>query len=358
MRRLILLSAFAVLTLYVTVAAAAQGTCSTVVDQALADLSNNCGDLPRNTACYGYNHVIAAFFDNAFVPSAFNQPNDRVDLASLESITTSPLNVDTSEWGIAVLKLQADLPDALPGQAVTFLLLGDVQLKTGVVPGSDQNPMQAIYFTTGIADTKCSEAPDSSLIIQGPQNITVNLQVNGAKVQFGSTLLFRSTENSSMECGVLDGSARVGGPDGQVIPAGFAARVPLDSDLHIDGDWGSNQTLADADAQALQVLRQVKEGVLNYSPDVPTPEEVNLMGALDTRLVSALDPHLLRQMVHLLVLEGADSTVVAALDVRGLRQFIVAHQLQLSAADRATFPDNFYSDLLKAIDDYLNPQGG
>ena len=292
------------------------------------------------------------------MPAAFNQPNDRVDLAALQSITTSPLNVDTSQWGIAVLKLQADLPDALPGQAVTFLLLGDVQLKSGVVPGSDQNPMQAIYFTTGIADTKCSEAPASSLIIQGPENITVNLQVNGANVQFGSTLLFRSTEDSSMECGVLDGSAVVGGADGQVIPAGFAARVPLDRNLNIDGDWGANQTLADADAQALQVLRQVPEGVLNYTPNVPTPEEVDLMGALDPRLVSALDPHMLRQMVHLLSLEGADSTVVAALDTRGLRQFIVAHHLQLSAADRATFPDNFYSDLLKALDDYLNPQGG
>ena len=358
MRRLILLCAFAVLTLYVTVAASAQGTCSTVVDQALADLSNNCGNLPRNTACYGYNHVIAAFFDNAFVPSAFNQPDDRVDLAALKSITTSPLDVSTSDWGIAVLKLQADLPDALPGQAVTFLLLGDVHLETGVVPGSDQNPMQAIYFTTGIADTKCTEAPASSLIIQGPENITVNLQVNGANVQFGSTLLFRSTENSSMECGVLDGSALVGGPDGQVIPAGFAARVPLDSKLNIDGDWSSNRTLADADAQALQVLRHIKEGVLDYSPDVPTPEEVDLIGALDPRLVSAFDPHLLRQMVNLLVLEGADSTVVAALDVRGLRQFIVAHHLQVSAADRATFPDNFYRDLLKALDDYLYPQGG
>ncbi len=354
MRRLIFISAFALLTLYVTVVASAQGagTCSTVVNQALSDLSNNCGDLTRNSACYGYNHVVATFFDNAFTPSAFTHPNDRVELAALQSIATTPLNIDTAEWGIAVLKLQADLPDALPGQAVTFLLLGDVHLETGVAQDSDDHPMQAIYFTTGIGDTKCSDAPESSLIIQGPENITVHLQVNGANVQFGSTLLFRSTDNSTMECGVLDGSARVGGAEnGQVIPAGFAARVPLDETLHTNGDWGGNQTLEDGDAAALQVLRRIPDGVLNYTPNVPTPEEIDLLGALDPRLVNALDPHMLREMVHLLLLEGADSTVVSALDVRGLRQFILTRQDQVSDEDRAALPYNFMRDFLIALDD-------
>ncbi len=70
--------------------------------------------MPRNTACYGYNHVVADFFTDAFTPAAFDQPNDRIDLASLQSITTSPLDVTTSQWGIAVLKVQANRPMRCP----------------------------------------------------------------------------------------------------------------------------------------------------------------------------------------------------------------------------------------------------
>ena len=54
-----------------------QETCASFVDQALAQLSSNCGDLTRNSACYGYNNVTATFFE-PFTPDAFTQPNDRV----------------------------------------------------------------------------------------------------------------------------------------------------------------------------------------------------------------------------------------------------------------------------------------
>ncbi|MFN8564536.1 MAG: hypothetical protein U0703_23605 [Anaerolineae bacterium] len=274
MRRWVVVAAFLVLSVAVAAGVTAQETCSSFVNEALAQLSTNCGDLSRNSACYGFDHVIATFFA-PLTTDAFTHPNDRVELESLQSITTSPLDVQTSQWGIAVIKAQANLPDALPGQAVTFLLLGDVHLQTGVEQGSDMQPMQAVYFTTGIGDTRCSDAPQSSLIIQGPKDITVDLRVNGADISLGSTAIFRSTANNTMECGVIDGAAHVGGGD-QVIPAGFAARVPLDEQLNTNGDWGGNQPLEGQDAEALQILRDVPEGVLNYAPDVPTPDEIAL----------------------------------------------------------------------------------
>ena len=335
MRRLLIFAIFAVLSFYVVANVAAQDTCSTFVSQALDQLSVNCGDLPRNSACYGYNNVQATF-SQAFTPDFFTHPDDRVDLAALQSIETAPLDPVTSQWGIAVLKVQADLPDSLPGQAVTFLLLGDVHLTTGVEQGSDQNPMQAIYFTTGISGTKCSDAPDPSLIIQGPENITVNLRVNGADVQFGSTLIFRSGENNTMSCGVLDGMARVGAGDGQVIPAGFAARVPLDAQLNTDGDWGDNQPISDSAAAALQVLKDVPDGVLNYIPDVPTPEEVAILASLDPDLLSSYDPHELRAVVHLLIAEGVTPDMTAEWSAATLDRFIADHAEALAAALEAS----------------------
>ena len=147
MHRIMIFLAFVTLSLVVVASVAAQGTCGDFVNQALQALSTNCGDMSRNSACYGYNNVTATFA-NALSPDAFSHPNDRVDLADLQTITTMPLDVQTSQWGIAVMKAQANLPDALPGQAVTFLLLGDVQVKTGVTQGSDMKPMQLNARTT------------------------------------------------------------------------------------------------------------------------------------------------------------------------------------------------------------------
>ena len=253
------------------------------------------------------------------------------------------------------MKAQANLPDALPGQAVTFLLLGDVSVTTGVETGSDLKPMQAVYFTTGIGDTKCSDAPASSLIIQGPKDITVNLRVNGAEIELGSTALFRSEANNTMSCGVIDGAALVGGS--QVIPAGFTARVPLDQQLNTNGDWGGNQALPDQDAAALQILRDVPDGVLNYTPDVPTPAEVNLLAALDARLVSALDSDILRDMVRLLLAAGATPEMVAEWDVPALRNYLANHADRLASAtvepEATAEPTETLPDVLSALDSYI-----
>jgi hypothetical protein len=360
MRRLVLFMGFLLLSLtIVSSVVVAQSACSDMVNKALQDLSNTCGNLNRNSACYGFNHVTATFAAG-LTPQVFNQPDDRVGIDSLQSITTSPLDVQTSQWGIAVMKIQANLPDALPGQAVTFLLFGDVHLQTGVTPGSDMKPMQAVYFTTGIGDTKCNDVPQSSLIIQGPKNVRVDLNVNGAAVNFGSTLVFRSTTHSTMSCGVLDGSAIVG-VDKDYIPAGFAARVPLDSSLKVNGDWSGNETIDSQDAASLQILKNIPQGVLNYTPDVPTPQEVDVMGALDPALVAALDPHVMRDMVHILVAEGATSQAIAVWDTPTLRTFIannaaqyLASATEQPAATETPTPNDTLQGVLNTLDQYTN----
>jgi hypothetical protein len=59
---------------------------------------------------------------------------DRTALIDLETIRTTPLNLALDRWGIAVMNVQANVPNTLPGQAVTFLLLGDAQVENRVVP--------------------------------------------------------------------------------------------------------------------------------------------------------------------------------------------------------------------------------
>lgn len=108
-------------------------TCSALVQQALTDVGTNCGDLGRNTACYGYNRVEATFTE-AVAEDFFSKPSDQSTLATLQTVQTAPLDVDLDQWGVAVLSVQANIPNTLPGQAVKFILLGDTQIENAVSP--------------------------------------------------------------------------------------------------------------------------------------------------------------------------------------------------------------------------------
>src|SRR5262249_19004022 len=54
-----------------------------------------------------------------------------------------------------------------------------------------QTPMQAFYLRTGIGEPECAEAPDNGLLVQGPENININITVNGADIELGSSGMLR-----------------------------------------------------------------------------------------------------------------------------------------------------------------------
>src|SRR5690606_15410768 len=101
-------------------------TCSELVTLAETSVGLVCDALGRNQACYGNRTVNVEFQpDTNFT---FQQSGDVVDLLAVSRLSTAPLNRETRDWGIAVLKAQANLPDAMPGRNVTFLLFGDTTI--------------------------------------------------------------------------------------------------------------------------------------------------------------------------------------------------------------------------------------
>ncbi len=248
-------------------------TCPALIERALGSIGDNCGGLSRNLACYGFEDVLASFSDET--PSdAFAVPSDRVGLTTLRNIGTSPMDTALEKWGIALLSVQANLPDTLPGQNAVFMLLGDTEVENAVppeaaftsgpvitvttrvatglfhLPAPDEEivravdadealsadavsedgqwvrvlagnrfgwvsrqvlveqpeidtlavitpetrtPMQAFYLRTNITGTGCTEAPES-LIVQGPQSLLVDIDVNGAEIRLGSTIALRVVE--------------------------------------------------------------------------------------------------------------------------------------------------------------------
>jgi hypothetical protein len=101
------------------------------------------------------------------------------------------------------MRLQANLPDTLPGQNVTVLLFGNVQFE---VAESDPG-VQAFYVQTGLGDAPCLEAPESGLLVQTPQGVReVVFQLNAVDVTLSSTAYFQAVPSSELVASVIEGS--------------------------------------------------------------------------------------------------------------------------------------------------------
>lgn len=182
-------------------------TCSAIVETALSAVDELCSDLGRNQACYG-NVAINAEPQDGVTDFTFEQTGDVIEVEDLRSMRLEPMDVENGTWGVAVMNLQASLPDTLPGQNVTFVLFGDVEIESAVEEGDDYTPMQAFYLRTGIGDAACEEAPDSGLLVQTPDGVTeVAFNVNGVDVAMGSTVLFQAKPDDEMIVSTVEGSA-------------------------------------------------------------------------------------------------------------------------------------------------------
>ncbi|GAB5493530.1 MAG: hypothetical protein Phog2KO_37450 [Phototrophicaceae bacterium] len=125
-----------ILTSIVSVVSAQTEACSAVIDAILNNVGEACENLGRNQICYGNDDVTALDFTDAELAD-FSTVGTVRDIQDIASVNTAPFNVDDNIWGIALLSLQADLPDTLPGQNVTFVVFGDTQLTNQVIPESE-----------------------------------------------------------------------------------------------------------------------------------------------------------------------------------------------------------------------------
>lgn len=132
--------------------------CTALALRALEEVGQSCATLDRNSACYGFNRVGATFIQE--VPEdIFSQPADRTGIETLESIQTSPLDEALQTWGIAVMKLQANIPNTLPGQNVVFILLGDTQVQNAVAPEAAAAPSDVVVDVQTIVRARLRSQP-------------------------------------------------------------------------------------------------------------------------------------------------------------------------------------------------------
>ena len=323
--------------------------CPALVSRALVEVGTNCDSLGRNSACYGFDQVDTAFAE-AVTEEHFTVPADVTELATIQSIQTAPLNLENETWGVAVMNVQANVPNILPGQAVTFILLGDAQVENAVAPeniieyeaftvvpisranvrsgaGTNNNvlgvvdagisltadalnpertwarivyggrlawvslevlepitdidtlpttesdlqsPMQAFYFSTGIGQPVCNEAPNI-IGVRSPDNLVVDLSVNGANISVGSFITFQSTALDEFLMTVIEG--HVEGEDGQEVNEGETIPGRMDENGNIT-EWGQARPATEEELYLGELFEEeevfVELGVEEDTPEVNT----------------------------------------------------------------------------------------
>jgi hypothetical protein len=197
--------------------------CQDILTRALNLTETGCRSTGRNQACYGYTNVSArlqAGLEEAAHP--FAKGGDIQPVRIFEAIRTSALNVETGTWGMAMLKMQANLPDTNPGQNVTFILFGD----TTVEP--DPNRTNAFYLSTDLGGLSCRQIPQNSLLVRAPNNVTVSFNINGVEIQASSVVVLRSAPTGEFLVRTLEGHVSVSAANvTKQVLAGEQLTVPL-----------------------------------------------------------------------------------------------------------------------------------
>ena len=199
-------------------------TCEEIIQRAIGLAEDVCSGLDSNQACYGNQNVFADFVPD--YTGRFEVVGDLVALDKLTKIVASPLQYEEQLWGIAFLKLQANLPGTLPGQNVTFLVFGDTVLE------SNSQNMSTFYFTTGLTGISCERVDYDGLFVSMPDGSGITFQSNGVDILLQGDAILQAKPAGDMSVAMLSGSSELSA-NGQTVSvnAGSYSTIPMTENL-------------------------------------------------------------------------------------------------------------------------------
>jgi hypothetical protein len=226
-------------------------TCTQIVESALDTANEVCDGTGRNQACYGHD-MLSAEPQPGFGPFNFSEAGDTVNVAHLNNLRLSPMDLETGTWGVALLELQADIPDDHP-QNVSLLLFGDVEVENLV-----QEPvlMDAVVDSDG--NTNVRKEPDNTAFVMATlrQNATVTAR---GRSEDGDWIYIDLPNREDVRGWVSTNLLNLTGnvSDLNIVDPGFTQYGPMQAFYLETGD---NQTTC-AEAPSDGLLVQTPEGV-------------------------------------------------------------------------------------------------
>src|SRR5260221_11080900 len=179
-------------------------SCQALIDRTIQASDNYCNGTSSNTACYGNNTLRADLVPNA--AQRFSERGDIIPVDELRRLSASPLNLASSEWGIAVFKVVANLPRSLPGETVTMVVFGNATLDNQSGAGKG---LESFYFSSELGQIVCEKIPFDGLMVSSPDGSGIRFSVNGAERTLMGKASIKAIKNGQMEVSVYKGSARI-----------------------------------------------------------------------------------------------------------------------------------------------------
>lgn len=214
---------FVVLGVTIT-ASFAQELCEALVRDAWEVVTENCGEIGNQSACYGHDSLEATF-TTADTTASFLNPSDQVDLLSIQTVRTLPFDEEEEEWGISDFVIPAEPFGGTAQDSVRIYTTGDVIVENAAYAVDGSLPMQTFNFKTA-GQSDCREAPNA-VFIQTPDGLSVDLNVNSTPIQLGSTVVTGTDVDGAtgadlMWFGVVEGMLKInpGTPEEIIVPEG------------------------------------------------------------------------------------------------------------------------------------------
>lgn len=152
-------------------------TCPVIVQNVLDSADDICSATGRNQVCY-VNLQAEITPQDPTIRIKFDQPGDLVNLDYVETMVMSPMNTQDETWGVSLMKLQANLPDTLPGQNVTMLLFGDVEIRNAV----DSNNTVITLPASATTNANVRVAPSTSAGVLRALSISEAVSLDGRNI--------------------------------------------------------------------------------------------------------------------------------------------------------------------------------
>ena len=184
-----------------TALAANDTNCQALIQQAVQASGSSCQQIGSNKVCYG-NNILKADL-NPSTSERFTQRGDVVDISVLRNLSASPLELDKDQWGVAVFKVLANLPDSLPGETVTMLVFGNTQLD------NSSGNLEAFHFSSQFGQIVCNKVNLDGIMISMAKGQGLHFMVNGTELTLAGNASLKAVKNGNMQVSLYSGAARI-----------------------------------------------------------------------------------------------------------------------------------------------------
>ncbi len=154
--------------------------CRQLIDTALEAADEVCSPALRNQACYGHD-MLEAQPQTGLDTFNFDEVGDIVDVAHIRTLSLSPMDLQNETWGVAMMNLQANLPDEMPNQNIKLLLFGDVAVRNII-----ETPRLVDVTLQSEGNANVRRLPDTQAFVIGtlPENASVTARGRSADNQW------------------------------------------------------------------------------------------------------------------------------------------------------------------------------